>query len=182
MESPPSAKKLSCRPTRLTWRTRAKIVLDKLLELVGRRLVRRVQFLREPMGQVLSLQLAGWPLGYRLDDHHAGGHLEVREMLEREVTHVGFGQRLAVPRHHRGGDAFPQRGMGHAKRRRLLHVRVAQQHLVDLARRDLFAPAVDDLLETARQHQVALVVEPPLVARSTPAVRERAALAAGLFS
>ena len=72
--------------------------------------------------------------------------------------------------------------MRHGEGDRLGDGRVRQQDLVDLARRDLLAAAVDDLLETAGQVHVALVILVALVAGAEPAVVKDDALAVGLFS
>ena len=53
---------------------------------------------------------------------------------------------------------------------------VVEQDLVDLARRDLLAAAVDDLFEATCEAEVALVVLRALVAGANPAVGEGVAV------
>ena len=55
-----------------------------------------------------------------------------------------------------------------------------EQHLVDLARRDLLAAAVDQLLEAPDQRQIAVGVEKALVAGAEPAVGERRGVGFGI--
>ena len=50
----------------------------------------------------------------------------------------------------RSRDILAQVGIGQRKGHGLGHRRVVEQNLIDLARRDLFSAAVDDLLEPAR--------------------------------
>ena len=50
---------------------------------------------------------------------------------------------------------------------------VLLEHVVDLARRDLLAAAVDHLLEPADQREIAAGVDHPLVAGAKPTVNER---------
>ena len=57
---------------------------------------------------------------------------------------------------------------------------MSEQHLIDLARRDFLAAAIDQLLETSRQAQVAFGVDTALVTGPEPAVGERLALADGI--
>ena len=49
---------------------------------------------------------------------------------------------------------------------------MVHQRLVDLARRNLFAAAIDDLLEAAGEPEIAVLVEDALVAGAEPAVAE----------
>ena len=60
--------------------------------------------------------------------------------------------------------------VGHAHRGRVEHRRVAQQHLVDLARRDVLAALDDQLLEPAGDEEEAVAVAVPEVAGAQPAV------------
>ena len=57
---------------------------------------------------------------------------------------------IALAEHHRRADLLAERAVGNGEGHHLRHGRVIHQHLVDLARRDLFAAAIDDLLEAAR--------------------------------
>ena len=63
--------------------------------------------------------------------------------------------------------------MRDAERPHLGDAGMVEQHDVDLQRADLFAAAVDLLLQPPGQEQVAVRVEPPLVAGAEPAVGER---------
>jgi hypothetical protein len=74
--------------------------------------------------------------------------------------------------HHGGGHLLAERGVRDPEGDRLRHRRVAQQHLVDLPRRDLLATPVDQLLDAADQGQVAALVEHALVAGQEPAFQE----------
>ena len=60
----------------------------------------------------------------------------------------------------------------HGETHGLAHGGMREQDLVDLARRDLLAAAVDQLLQAARQPQIAVVVEATLIAGAKPAVGE----------
>ena len=58
---------------------------------------------------------------------------------------------------------------------------VLYEDLIDLLWGDLLAAAIDDLLEAARQEEVAIGVEAALVARAKPAVGERAPVGRGII-
>ena len=61
--------------------------------------------------------------------------------------------------HDRGRHFFAPGRVRHAEAHRFGHRRMREQHLVDLARRDLLAAAVDQLLEAADERQIAVRVE-----------------------
>ena len=70
--------------------------------------------------------------------------------------------------------------MRHRERHALLDGGVIHQHDVDLDRRDLLAPAVDQLLEPAGQPQISVALEEALIAGSEPIVDERALVRLGI--
>ena len=85
------------------------------------------------------------------------GHLNSASRPLHHAIDVGCAGALA--HHHRRGHFFAPRGVRHAEAHRLRHCRMRQQHLVDLPRRDLLTAAVDQLLEPARERQIAVRVQ-----------------------
>ena len=70
--------------------------------------------------------------------------------------------------------------MRNAEGCRLGYGRVLAEHLIDLARRDLLATPVDDLLEPAGDEEEAVVIQVALIAGSEPAVDEGDAVGRGV--
>ena len=72
--------------------------------------------------------------------------------------------------------------MGQGKGHDLGHGRVIHQDTVDFQWADLFAAPVDDLLEAAREAQIAIVVQCPLIAGAEPAfaIRHKEVLGIGI--
>src|SRR6266851_10267295 len=126
---------------------------------------------REVFGDEPALDLAGRRARDRLDEVQPLGHLEVGQPL------TGVGQQLLLSRGRGQDDSrrdlLAPRWMRDSKGDGLLHRRVALEHLVDLARRDLFAAAVDELFDAADEAQVAGAVERALVAGAKPPVYKR---------
>jgi hypothetical protein len=60
--------------------------------------------------------------------------------------------------------------VGHAEADRLGHRRMAEQNLVDFARTDFLAAAIDQLLDAAGEVKIAIAVENPLIAGAEPFV------------
>ena len=67
----------------------------------------------------------------------------------------------------------PSRGSGTAKLTACVDIRVREQRVLDLRRRDLLPGAVDDLLRATSQEEVPVLVEGAFVAGPEPAVDER---------
>src|SRR5262245_55644706 len=70
--------------------------------------------------------------------------------------------------------------MRHAEADRFRDGWMRKEHLVDLARRDLLAAAIDHLLEAADEREVTIVVEKTLVAGPEPSIRERGRIGLGV--
>src|SRR5216683_1234710 len=119
---------------------------------------------RELFGDEPALDLAGRRARDRLDEVQPLGHLEVGQQL---LLSRGRGQDDSRR------DLLAPRWMRDSKGDGLLHRRVALEHLVDLARRDLFTAAVDELFDAADETQVAGAVKRALVAGAKPPVHER---------
>ena len=66
----------------------------------------------------------------------------------------------------------PHACVRHAEGDRLGHLGMREQHLVDLARRDLLAAAIDHLLQASGQREIAVLVEDALIAGPEPAIDE----------
>ena len=93
---------------------------------------------------------------------HARGH-ELPKLLFRHAR---------IPQDHRCPHILPQCAVRQGEDHRLGHRRVLQQDLFHLARRDLFAPAIDDFLDAPLDEKVAVGVEAAQIARAEPSVRE----------
>jgi hypothetical protein len=63
--------------------------------------------------------------------------------------------------------------VGRRKGRGLNDRRVREQHVIDFPGRDLLASPVDDFLQAARDKQIAILVQMPLVSGAEPALDER---------
>src|SRR6185312_7300716 len=129
-------------------------------------LLPQTQFLRETDAH----QLAGRAFRDLLEEHDLARHLEVGEALGAEIAQFALARVLAFAQHHRGGDVLAEHVVGQGEGQRLLDRFVVEQNLVDLARRDFFAAAIDQLLEAAGQRQIAYAVHHALVAGAEPAI------------
>ena len=105
--------------------------------------------------------------------------LEVGQPLLAERQQLGLGG-IDRSEHDRRRDLLTPRRMRHAEADRLGHRGVREQHLVNLARRDLLAAAIDHLLEPSGQRQIAVLVEESLVAGPEPAIDERRGVGLGV--
>src|ERR1700687_84926 len=114
----------------------------------------------------------------RLDEEQSLGHLEIRQPL------AAVGQQLFLGRgrgqDYSRRDLLPPRGMRHSEGDGLPDRRMALEHLVDLARRDLFAATVDELFDPADEAEVAGGVERAQVASSKPPGDERVRVGLGV--
>src|SRR5438067_12975189 len=63
--------------------------------------------------------------------------------------------------------------MRHGKRHRLPHPRTSQENLVNFARRNFFAAAIDEFLQPASDEEVAFPVKMTLIPRPKPAAAKR---------
>ena len=98
------------------------------------------------------------------------GSLEVGQPLLAVGEQLGLGGLTA--QRDRRRDLFAPGRVRHAEGDRLGNLRVREQHLVDLARRDLLAAAIDHLLQAAGQREIAVLVEHSLVAGPEPPIDE----------
>ena len=101
-------------------------------------------------------------------------HLEVGEPLAAEVADLALGDHMPFAQHDGRGDILAELRMRHGEGDDLGDGRMVHQHVVHLERRDLFAAAVDDLLQPAGDAQIAVLVEHALVAGVEPAMGEGA--------
>jgi hypothetical protein len=100
--------------------------------------------------------------------------------VRRRSLQLALGGRGALAQHHDRGDLLAELGVRHRRSTPPAPPRVVHQDLVDLARADLLAAAVDDLLQPAGQAEVALGVHHALVAGAEPAVGERLGVGLGV--
>src|ERR1700686_4871856 len=138
----------------------------------------RFSFLGELFGDEAALDLSGGRLWNRLDDVEVPRHLEVRKsgpgksqqlLLSDGVVEDDGRANLLAPGRVRDAEAH-----------RLFHGRVRLEHLVYLARGDLFSASIDQLLDPAHQPQVAVCIKHTEVAGAEPALRERARVGLGI--
>ena len=70
------------------------------------------------------------------------------------------------------GDILAELAVRQRERHRLQHRGMIHQRFIDLARRDLFAAAIDDLLQPSGDREIAVGVDGALIAGAEPAVDE----------
>ena len=109
----------------------------------------------------------------RIDEHDAIGHLEGDEPRGNELAKLAFAADGPGPQHDRRRDGFAEPRIGHRKSADLGDRLVCGERLIDFRRTDLLAAAIDDLFQPACDEQIAVIVEPALVAGPEPAVDER---------
>ncbi len=124
-------------------------------------------------GQPDSLQLAGRSLRQLVEKHDAMRHLVVGDQLRRVIPDLDLRRHVPRPKHYGGGNLLAKAMVGDCKRDRLRHRGMGAQDLVNLARRNLLAAAIDHLLETPGDEQVAVRIDGALVAGAKPSVDER---------
>ena len=108
-------------------------------------------------------------------------HLVVRDLALAERPDLFFGGAPAGLQHDPGADFLAEARVGHAEDLHRLHLRVAEQELLDLARIDVLAAADQHVLHAADDVAVALGVDRREVAAVHPAGRvDRLARALGL--
>src|SRR5579864_2583771 len=129
----------------------------------------QTELLRQPD----ALQLARWPYGDLLHDEDLARHLEVRQTNRGELSELLVEGLGPFAKNHGGRHVFTEHVVRNAKRDALVYCRVLQDDLVHLARGDLFAAAVDDLLEPPGDGDVTVGVHRALVARPEPPLDER---------
>src|SRR5579884_3002218 len=72
-----------------------------------------------------------------------------------------------------GNDLLAVNGIGPTDSRRLAHGRIAQNHFLDLARRDIFTAAINHLTQASFDKEVAVFVQIAQVAGAKPAILKR---------
>ena len=128
----------------------------------------------ELLRQADALQLAGRALGDFGEEEDLARHLERREAFGAGKRRISCSVALTPSRRTTAAaTSSPSIVVRHRERDDLQHGRVVHQHFVDLARRDLLAAAIDDLLQAAGERDVAVGVDDALVAGAEPAVDER---------
>src|SRR5271165_1734396 len=123
-------------------------------------------------GKADALQLAGRAFGDFGEKHDFARGLERREAFGEERAQLLITCRHTVAQDDRRGDVFAQHVMRNRERNRLQDRGVIHQRLVNLARRDFLAAAIDDLLQPPRQGEVALRIDDALIAGAEPSVDE----------
>ena len=179
-ESPPRAKKLSVAPTCSTPRTSAKSAATSVsvsprgvTNFVARRSASRSA---SPRRWILPVA----PFRNLVHDYDPARNLEVRQTAEQEPAQLVFCRACPGLQDDRRRDVLPKRGMGNRKGGRLPHGAMLEQRFLHVARGHLLAAPVDDLLEPARDGQIAVRVEPAQVAGAEPAVDERSLIGFGV--
>mmetsp|Transcript_129022 Transcript_129022/g.413337 ORF Transcript_129022/g.413337 Transcript_129022/m.413337 type:complete len:365 (-) Transcript_129022:757-1851(-) len=128
----------------------------------------------QPLGQVYPRGLAGRTLG---DGRH--GHQKLRDPLRLQLGAVHTptselldAELLPVLQYRGNAHDLAQGGVRHGEGDAVLQGGMLSDDVLDLERRDLLAGAVDDLLKSAAEVQVAVGIDPALVAGAQPAVAE----------
>jgi hypothetical protein len=103
---------------------------------------------------VATLNLSCRRAGDRLYEVNHLGTLEFRERRTAMCQQIGFGSRTA--QHYRSRHFLAIGFVRYSEAYCLGDRRVGQQHFVDLARGDLLSAAIDQLLDSANQRQIAL--------------------------
>src|SRR5262245_42124377 len=79
-----------------------------------------------------------------------------------------------LAQYHGRSNVLTQPAMGYCKGHSFRHRRMAEEHAVDFLRRNFFPTAINDLLDTAGEEQVAIGIQIPSISRPEPAMRESA--------
>src|SRR5207249_160797 len=129
----------------------------------------------EARGHADTLDLAGRAERDVVEHEDASWNLERRKSSRGERAEFGLARwgAVVIAQHDGRAHLLAQRGVRDRERGSFRDREVGEQRLFDLARRNLLAAAVDDLLEPAGDREVAVVVEHTLVAGAEPAVAER---------
>jgi len=85
-------------------------------------------------------------------------------------------------KHDRGRHILAEALVRNRERNRIGDCGMGAEDLVDFARRYFLAAAIDDLLETTGNEQVAFAIELSVVAGAEPSVDNDVRLASGLFA
>src|SRR5437763_185482 len=129
-----------------------------------------------PRARPISGATAGIACAFRVMKTTSASAIALMSSVHRgRTTNSSVRLRTRRPR-----DLLAPCGVRGAKRDRLGHGRMLQQHVVHLAWRDLFAAAVDHLLQAADQREIAVGVEESLVAGTEPTVDERFGIGLGI--
>jgi hypothetical protein len=118
----------------------------------------------------VPLQLTRWTLRKSVDKEDARRHFEVRELRPDKLAQFPLRTRNPWAQDDCRRHVVAQRFVRQPKRDRLRHRRVIQQDVVDFTRADLFAAAIDRLLQSIRDEQVTVLVEVSRIAGSQPAI------------
>ena len=89
------------------------------------------------------------PLGISARNRIFLGVLKAAMRSRQEGAQLVLGRARALAQHHGRGDILAELLVRHGEGDDLQHRGMIHQHLVDLARRDFLAAAVDDLLQPA---------------------------------
>ena len=184
IESPPSARKSSCTPIRSTPSTCSHIEVSVLsVGVLGatNSFWPFDEFECQPIepklsGEADALQLPGRTFRKFVQEDDATRHLVLSDPIRGVIPDLDFRRRVSRPKHDRGRHVLAQALIRDRERDRIRDGGMSAEDLVDFARRDFLAPAIDDLLDAPRDEQVAVAIEPSFVARPEPSVDERIAI------
>lgn len=135
-------------------------------------------------GQPVALDLSrrsGWDVVH--EAKHAC-HLELRQPGGDMLAQLARGDPRTGLQQDGRADVLAQPNMRNGERRRARHVGMLEQDVIEFSRRNLLPSPVDHFLQPAREKQVSVLVEVPLVAGSEPRTAEHVspAIASGLRS
>jgi hypothetical protein len=120
--------------------------------------------------QLASFYLSATAFRNLLHDPHSGRDLKTCQAFAREASELLYRQPGARTQYDGSGDVSAKSCVGNSESGGFNNVRMVQQGLFDLARRDFLPAAIDDLLDPPDNEQIALRVQVPKVAGSEPAV------------
>src|SRR6056297_125817 len=115
-----------------------------------------------------TLHFARRPFRYFIEDHHFAWDFEIGHAIGCEIADGTLIRLFTFAQDHSGRDLFAKLVMRQRKGHDLRDRRVIHQHPVHFKWGDLFAAAVDDLLEPPCEVEEAILVQSALIASSEP--------------
>src|SRR5207244_12701791 len=98
------------------------------------------------------------------------GKLEIRQPNRSKVAEHPLVDGGPLSNHDGGSDILAQAGIRYREGHRVGHGRMLHQNFVDLARRNLCAATIDDLLRAAPDEDIAFRIDQPQISGSEPAI------------
>src|ERR1700730_1636293 len=126
------------------------------------------QFLR----QAIALQLTGRASRYLREKENLSGCLKRREPLRQKRPQLLLRRGCSLAQDNGRGHVLTKLVVGHGERHDLQDRRMIHKSFVDLAGRDFFTIAIDDLFEAASQTNVAVGILDALVPSAEPTIHE----------